>query len=96
MSFLDTIGKQAVERLKNNILNVTYNGIQPANNTGKLLSSVRYVATENRVTVFAEDYVYNVSEGRRPGKYPPYNPNDTRYGVKTKGVNKGKIGRAHV
>jgi hypothetical protein len=90
MSFLDTIGKQAVERLKNNILNVTYNGIQPANNTGKLLSSVRYVATENRVTVFAEDYVYNVSEGRRPGKYPPYNPNDTRYGVKTKGVNKGK------
>jgi hypothetical protein len=90
MSFLDTIGKQAVERLKNNILNVTYNGIQPANNTGKLLNSVRYVATGNRVTVFAEDYVYNVSEGRRPGKYPPYNPNDTRYGVKTKGVNKGK------
>jgi hypothetical protein len=90
MSFLDTIGKQAVERLKNNILNVTYNGIQPANNTGKLLNSVRYVSTENRVTVFAEDYVYNVSEGRRPGKYPPYNPNDTRYGVKSKGVNKGK------
>jgi hypothetical protein len=90
MSFLDTIGKQAVERLKNNILNVTYNGIQPANNTGKLLSSVRYVATENRVTVFAEDYVYNVSEGRKAGKYPPYNPNDTRYGVKSKGVNKGK------
>jgi hypothetical protein len=90
MSFLDTIGKQAVERLKNNILNVTYNGIQPANNTGKLLNSVRYVATENRVRVFAEDYVYNVSEGRKAGKYPPYNPNDTRYGVKTKGVNKGK------
>jgi hypothetical protein len=90
MSFLDTIGKQAVERLKNNILNVTYNGIQPANNTGKLLNSVRYVATENRVTVFAEDYVYNVSEGRRPGKYPPYNPNDTRYGYKQRGENKGK------
>jgi hypothetical protein len=90
MSFLDTIGKRAVERLKNNILNVTYNGIQPANNTGKLLNSVRYVATENRVTVFAEDYVYNVSEGRKAGKYPPYNPNDTRYGVKSKGVNKGK------
>jgi hypothetical protein len=90
MSFLDTIGKQAVERLKNNILNVTYNGIQPANNTGKLANSIRYVATENRVTVFAENYVYNVSEGRKAGKYPPYNPNDTRYGVKTKGVNKGK------
>jgi hypothetical protein len=90
MSFLDTIGKQAVERLKNNILNVTYNGIQPANNTGKLLNSVRYVATENRVTVFAENYVYNVSEGVKPGSYPPYNPNDTRYGFKTRGPNKGK------
>jgi hypothetical protein len=90
MSFLDTIGKQAVERLKNNILNVTYNGIQPANNTGKLLNSVRYVATENRVTLFAEDYVIYVAGGRKAGKYPPYNPNDTRYGYKTKGVNKGK------
>jgi hypothetical protein len=90
MSFLDTIGQQAVQRLKNNILNVTYNGIQPANNTGKLANSVRYEATETRVTVYAESYVYNVSEGRRPGKYPPYNPNDTRYGYKQRGENKGK------
>ena len=90
MSFLNEIGQKAVARLKNNILNVTYNGIQPANNTGKLANSVRYEATETRVTVYAENYVYNVSEGRRPGKYPPYNPNDARYGVKTKGVNKGK------
>jgi hypothetical protein len=90
MSFLDTIGQEAVARLKNNILNVTYNGIQPANNTGKLAESIRYEATETRVTVYAENYVYNVSEGRKAGKYPPYNPNDTRYGVKTKGVNKGK------
>lgn len=90
MSFLNEIGQKAVARLKNNILNVTYNGIQPANNTGKLANSVRYEATETRVTVYAENYVYNVSEGRRPGKYPPYNPNDTRYGYKTKGPNKGK------
>ena len=90
MSFLDTIGQQAVARLKNNILNVTYNGIQPANNTGKLANSVRYEATETRVTVYAESYVYNVSEGRKAGKYPPYNPNDTRYGYKQRGENKGK------
>jgi hypothetical protein len=90
MSFLDSIGQQAVARLKNNILSVTYNGIQPANNTGKLANSIRYVATETRVTVFAENYVYNVSEGVKPGSYPPYNPNDTRYGFKTRGPNKGK------
>jgi hypothetical protein len=90
MSFLDTIGQQAVQRLKNNILNVTYNGIQPANNTGKLANSVRYEATETRVTVYAENYVYNVSEGRKAGKYPPYSPNDTRYGYKQRGENKGK------
>lgn len=90
MSLLSEIGQMAVERLKNNIKNVTYNGIQPATNTGKLADSVRFQATDTRVTVFAENYIFPVAEGRRPGKYPPYNPNDSRYGVKKKGINKGK------
>lgn len=90
MSWLDDIGKQAVTRLQNNIRNVDYSGFGSANNTGKLANSVRYEATDTRVTLYAESYVFNVSEGRKAGKYPPYNPNDTRYGFKTKGVNKGK------
>ncbi len=87
---LDNIGNNLVTRLKLNITQVTYNGFGPANNTGKLASSIKYNATEFRLTVVGEDYIYNVSEGRKAGKYPPYNPNDTRYGYKVKGVNKGK------
>ena len=90
MSWLDQIGQQAVTRLQNNIRNVDYSGLGPANNTGKLADSVRYEATYARVTVYAESYIFNASEGRKAGKYPPYNPNDTRYGFKTRGENKGK------
>ena len=90
MSWLDQIGQKAVQQLQNNIRNVDYSGFGAANNTGKLANSVRYEATDTRVTVYAEGYVFNVSEGRKAGKYPPYNPNDTRYGLKTRGENKGK------
>ena len=87
---LDNIGKKAKQHLVNNITKVDYSGFGPANNTGKLANSVRYEATNNKVTLYAESYVFNVSEGRKAGKYPPYNPNSTRYGVKVKGINKGK------
>lgn len=89
-NLLDNIGKMAVERLQNNIRNVDYSGFGAANNTGRLANSVRYEASQTKVTVFAEAYVFNVSQGRKAGKYPPYNPNNTRYGIKTKGANKGK------
>jgi hypothetical protein len=87
---LNKIGEDLVENLKRNIKEVNYNGFGPANNTGRLANSINYQASEFRLIVKGEDYIYNVSEGRKAGKYPPYSPNDVRYGYKVKGKNKGK------
>jgi hypothetical protein len=87
---LDKIGNDAAARLKSNILNVNYNGFAPANNTGQLINSIEVRTSATSVSLWAEDYIFQVSEGRRPGKYPPYDSNDARYGYVTRGKNKGK------
>jgi len=68
---LDAIGAKLVERTREAITNKQVTQFGAVNASGRLANSVRYEATETRLTVFANDYMYYLQFGRRAGKFPP-------------------------
>lgn len=72
-SVLNNIGQYVVDRLKDDIRNKSINPpYPPPNNTGKLANSIRYeVVGGGILRIYAEDYIYTLQYGRKPGKRPP-------------------------
>jgi hypothetical protein len=69
----EAIGAKLVERTREAITNKQVTQFGSVNASGRLANSVRYEATETRLTVYANDYLYYVQFGRRNGKFPPRN-----------------------
>lgn len=71
---LDAFGKQIVDRLKDDIKNKRVTKFGSVNSSGKLADSVRHEVTANGLTIWANDYIYYLIHGRKPGKFPPKAP----------------------
>jgi len=90
---LTKVGEFIVNNLRNNIKNKNYTGFGAFQASGKTADGLTYVVTETRLDVITKQGVIpllTLETGRKTGKYPPYNPQSTTYGVKTKGKNIGK------
>lgn len=83
-------GDVIVSQLKERILTMDLTGLGPVYASGKLYNSIRYEVQDGVLRIYALNYIYFLEYGRRPGKMPPFDPTSTKYGVKTKGKNKGK------
>jgi hypothetical protein len=71
---LNAIGQQVTDRLRHDIKNKSLVSGYPAPNaSGKLYESIYYKVENNVLRVYAEDYIYYLQYGRKPGKFPPVN-----------------------
>ena len=71
---LNAIGQQVTDRLRQDIKNKSLVSGYPAPNaSGRLAESIRYEVADNILRVYAEDYIYYLQYGRKPGKFPPVN-----------------------
>jgi hypothetical protein len=61
----------------------------PVNASGRLADSITYVVTGSKLSILGDDYIYYLENGRKPGKVP-FDKSSTKYGVKTRGENKGQ------
>lgn len=96
-SHLEKLGVSLTAQLINDIQNKLIerkgadgNFQSVVNASGKLAKSIRYEVTNGTVLSFyGNDYIEFLQNGRRPGKVP-FDKSSTRYGVKTRGKNKGQ------
>lgn len=84
----EDLGAQIVTQIKNNLQTKNLTGKGPSVASGKLLNSIRYVATDSRLEIWAEDYIYYLVYGRRPGKRPPTSA--IREWIEVKGILSGE------
>lgn len=69
---LEGIGEDVIDRLRNDIKNKSLVSGYPAPDaSGALVNSLRYEATDTNLKVFANDYIYELQFGRKPGIAPP-------------------------
>jgi hypothetical protein len=54
-----------------------------------LAESITYVVNGSKLSILGNDYIYFLENGRGPGKVP-FDKSSTKYGVKTRGENKGQ------
>ena len=88
---LTKLGNFIVENLRNNLKNKDYTGFGAFNASGATSAGLTYKVTETSLDVIStQGAILTLEFGRKPGKYPPYNPQSTRYGTKVRGENKGK------
>lgn len=71
---LNRIGQKIVDRLKDDIKNKRITKYGAVNSSGRLADSVAYQVTESSLVVTADDYIYYLQFGRKPGKFPPKQP----------------------
>ena len=88
---LTKIGDFIVNNLRNNIKTKDYTGFGAFQASGKTADGLTYTVSDTRLEVIStQGAILTLEVGRSAGKYPPYNPQSTTYGVKTRGKNKGK------
>lgn len=68
---LSGFGQQIVDQLKTDIKEKRVTKYGAVNASGDLANSVRFEVTDRGLKVFAEDYIYYLEHGRKPGKFPP-------------------------
>lgn len=70
---LQAIGESIVTELKDAIKNKPVTKYGAVNASGKLYDSIRYEVVNNGETllIYAEDYIYYLVNGRKPGEMPP-------------------------
>ena len=71
---LSGFGQQIVDQLKTDIKEKRVTKYGAVNASGDLQRSVRFTVDERSLKVFAEDYIYYLEHGRKPGKFPPIAP----------------------
>jgi hypothetical protein len=66
---LNLIGQSVCDKLRFNVKDVSYApGYPPPYTTGKLYNSIRYEVIDGGILrVYAEDYIYELANGRKPG-----------------------------
>lgn len=71
----DTLGRQIVSQVQDNIRTRRPTPYGPMNASGKAAQSVRYALTPTSdgltLTVYAVGYILSLEFGRKPGKFPP-------------------------
>ena len=88
---LEKLGGYIVDNLRANIKNKNYTGFGAFQASGKTADGLTYVVSDTSLQVMStQGAILTLEVGRSAGKYPPYNPQSTTYGVKTRGKNKGK------
>lgn len=73
-NILKYYGELIVTRLRTDILNKKVTKFGSVTASGKLAQSVRYEVDESGLTIYANDYIIYLQDGRRPGKFPPKQP----------------------
>ena len=62
---------ERTEQLKDDIKNKSVTKFGAVNSSGRLAKSVRFKVTDKKLIVEADDYIYQIEHGRKPGKFPP-------------------------
>lgn len=70
-TLLKYYGELIVTRLHNDILQKRVTKYGAVNASGDLAKSVRYEVDSTGLRVYANDYIYYLVHGRKPGKFPP-------------------------
>lgn len=68
---LDKYGRQIVEQIKTDIKSKSVTKFGAVNSSGNLAESVRYEVSDGVLRIYAAHYIFQIENGRRPGKFPP-------------------------